>query len=220
VRPAKAQPDLDTTRQMHKAWPALDPLVLDAGKAIAGMGGADTYLTVLEKFISNQGHAVQSIQEALAANDRHTAQRLAHTLKGIAATVGAATLAESMRQLEAYIHKNDTEKYPQLIAATATELAQVLAAAETYLQAHAAQPATVERTPLDMAQLGTLLEQLTRQLQAFDSEAGDTMRQINRQINGTPSTPRFARLGRYINDYDYENALAEVQRLTAALKPA
>jgi polar amino acid transport system substrate-binding protein len=208
------------SRQVPGMQPALEPLVLDVGKAIAGMGGEDTYLTVLEKFISNQGQTVQSIQGVLAAGDRRTAERLAHTLKGIAATVGAGTLSESARQLEDAIRGENTEKYPQLFEATATKLAQVVAAAETYLQAHTAPPApvTVDRAPPDMAQLGTLLEQLTRQLQAFDSEAGDTMRQINRQIKGTAIERRAARLDRYINDYNYESALEEVQKFIASLE--
>jgi len=204
------KPSTMKIRYVPKILPALDPLVLDPGKAIAGMGGEATYLIVLEKFIFSQGQAVQSIQDALAADDRQTAERLAHTLKGIAATIGAENLAESVRQLENAIRKEDAEKYPQLIAVTATELVQVIASAETYLKAHAAEP---DQAAAEPAQLGALLEQLNRQLQDFDSEAGDTMRRISRQIKDTTTAPRFVRLDRYINDYDYENALAEVQRL-------
>ena len=70
---------------------------------------------------------------------------------------------------------------------------------------------------VDPAQLGALLEQLDGQLQSFDSAAGDTMRQINRQIQGTATAQRFAQLDRCIKDYDYESALAEVQRLAKEL---
>jgi len=179
------------------------------------MGGEGTYLTVLEKFIPNQGRAVQFIQDALDTGDRNTAERLAHTLKGIAATIGAATLAETARHLENAIREQDAENYPQLIAAAATELAQATASVEAYLQACVAETeaATNDRAPPDIAQLGTLLEQLTAQLKVFDADAVDTMCLINRQIKGTESAAQFARLDRYINDYDYENALAEVQRL-------
>ena len=211
TRGAAIQGTATTTRRVPGIFPALDP-----DKAIAGMGGEATYLTVLGKFIPNQGQAVQSIQDALDAGDRQAAGRLAHTLKGIAATIGAATLAESARQLENAIREGNAENYPQSIAAAATELARVTASAEAYLQAHAAEAdaTAVDRAQPDIAQLGALLEQLTAQLKAFDSDAGDTMRQINRQIKGTATAVQFARLERYINDYDYENALAEVQRIT------
>jgi PAS domain S-box-containing protein len=187
---------------------------LDPDRAIAGMGGEDTYLTVLEKFIPNQRQAVQSIQDALAAGDMQAAGRLAHTLKGIAATVGAAALSGLARQLEDAIRKEEAGKYAQLVAAAGMELAQVVASAEAYLQAGAA---VRTRQPADAAQLGALLGQLVAQLQAFDSEAVDTLRRIERKVEGTEAAAQFARLGRHVNDYDYENALAEAQRLIAVL---
>ena len=199
------EPVAPNVRRVSGTFPAIDP-----ARAIASMGGEDTYLTVLDKFIFNQGQAVQSIQDALAAADRKTAERLAHTLKGIAATIGASALAESARQLEIAILKEDTENRQRLIATIKKELAQVIASAKAYLQAHAAETGTA--TP-DPAQLDALLEQLAGQLRAFDSGAGDTMRQINRQIKGSPTVARLAKLDRYIKDYDYENALAEVQRI-------
>jgi CheY-like chemotaxis protein len=200
--------DATRRRQVSGAFPSIEP-----DKAIARMGGEDTYLTVLEKFIPNQSQAVQSIQDALAAHDRTTAERLAHTLKGIAATIGAKTLSKFARQLEEAIHENKAENRPQLIAATATELAQVLASAKAYLQAHAS--ATEGGGPShDTVSLDTLLEQLTAKLKAFDSDAANTMREINRQIKGTEAARQFAKLNRYMNDYDYENALMEAQRLT------
>jgi HPt (histidine-containing phosphotransfer) domain-containing protein len=174
------------------------------------MGGEDTYRIVIEKFIPNQEQAGQSIQDALGAGDKKTAERLAHTLKGIAATIGATALSESALKLETSIREGDTKNRPQLIAATATGLDQVIASAKAYLQAHAAETGTAAADP---AQLGALLEQLTLQLQSFDSGAGDTMREINRQIKGSTTTVHFSRLDQYVKDYDYENALAEVQRL-------
>ena len=183
---------------------------LDTAQAIARMGGEDTYRTVLEKFIPNQEMAVQSIGDALAAGDLKTAERLAHTLKGIAATVGAATLSELARRLEIAIREDDAGSRQESIAAAAAELDRAIASAKAYLQAHEAEHDALE---VDPARLGALLDQLTLQLQSFDSQAGDTMRKINRKIKGSAVAPRFARLDRWIKDYDYENALAEAQRL-------
>ena len=210
------KPPVAKARHALRMLPAFDPHFFDPAEAIAGMGGKDTYLTVLEKFISNQSQSVQSIQEALAAADRQTAARLAHTLKGIAATIGAPALAESARQLESAIREDDTGKYPQLIAATATGLDKAVAAVETYLAAHAAEPSAPGKTQqaLDPARLGALLEQLTGQLSAFDSDAGDTMRMINQQVKGTAMAQRFVRLDHSIMSYDYESALEEVRRIT------
>ncbi|MDH4286152.1 MAG: PAS domain S-box protein, partial [Gallionella sp.] len=197
-------------------FPALSP-----DRAISRLESEDTYLAVLDKFIPNQGQAVQSIQSALDAGDRAAAERIAHTLKGIAATIGAANLAEAARQLEHAIHKGDAESYPSLVAAASAELARVSASVIAYLQAHAAGSDTSAgqpQQPVDVARLGTLMEQLTAQLKAFDSAAAETMRQLGQMVKGTDVAPLFARLHRFMNDYDYENALAEVQRLAKELR--
>jgi PAS domain S-box-containing protein len=120
--------------------PAGAPAILDSDKAMAGMGGKDIYQTMLKKFIPSQGQAVQSIQEALAADDPETAERLAHTLRGVAATVGAFSLAESAGQLETAIAERDADKSRKLITVVTARLAQAIASVEAYLKEHTAKP--------------------------------------------------------------------------------
>jgi CheY-like chemotaxis protein len=110
--------------------------ILDADRAMARMGGKKLYLSMLARFAPSQEQAVQSIQDALAVNDRATAERLAHTLKGVAASVGAAALAESAERLEQAIRSEDAGEYGQLTEATAGRLRQAVAAIESYLQEH------------------------------------------------------------------------------------
>jgi CheY-like chemotaxis protein len=110
--------------------------VLDAANAMARMGGQELYLSMLARFIPSQGQSVQSIQDALAVNDRSAAERLAHTLKGVAASVGATALAEAASQLEQAIMAENTEEYPQLTEAIAAKLDQAVAAVEAYLEEH------------------------------------------------------------------------------------
>jgi HPt (histidine-containing phosphotransfer) domain-containing protein len=112
------------------------PSVLDTDGAIARMGGESLYLSMLGKFIPSQGQSVQSIQDALAINDQATTERLVHTLKGVAATIGATSLTESVSQLEQAIKAKDAKEYPQLIEATTSKLRLVVASIETYLEEH------------------------------------------------------------------------------------
>ncbi len=114
-------------------YPSDAPSVLHTDKAMARMGGKDLYLAMLARFIPSQGQAMQSIQDALSVNDRATAERLAHTLKGVAASVGADFLAESASQLEQAIMAESIQEYPQLIGETASKLSQAVAAIKAYL---------------------------------------------------------------------------------------
>ncbi len=66
------------------------------------MGRSTLYLSLLRKFPSNQREAVQQIRAALDKDDWVAAERLAHTLKGVAGTIGAnalQTLAADLDQL-------------------------------------------------------------------------------------------------------------------------
>ncbi len=74
---------------------------LDSGAALARMGGDrlmyDRVLQHASVFITDWSN---SHDRALAAGDAEQAQRLAHDLKSIAATIGAAPLADAARGLE------------------------------------------------------------------------------------------------------------------------
>lgn len=112
------------------------PSVFDPEYAMARMGDRELYLSMLAQFIPSQGHAVQSIRDALADNDRATAERLAHSLKGVAATVGAASLAESANQVEKALNEGNTREYPILIETMANKLSQATGSIATYLAEH------------------------------------------------------------------------------------
>jgi CheY-like chemotaxis protein len=187
--------------------------VLDSAKAIIRMGGEEKiYLSVLEKFIASQGASVQSVHDALAANDQKTAARLAHSLKGIAATVGAEAMSKIVRALEHAMHQNDKQQCTQLLSNAETEMRRVIAAANEYLSVH---KANVQQTysAHDSTGLANLLEQLGRQLPASDSRAKATMGELKQLLKDTASSQRYALLDSYINVYDYKNALLELTRL-------
>ena len=63
-------------------------------------GNVALYYSLLDKFRTNQVHVVSEIREALASGDAVTAERLAHTLKGITGTLGAESLQKQSGQLE------------------------------------------------------------------------------------------------------------------------
>ena len=89
--------------------PAAAPLgsgLLDADAAIERLGLApEVYHTLLGKFVLAHGDVGARIAAALTSGARETAMRDAHTIKGVAATLGAHTLAEAARELEEAIQE-------------------------------------------------------------------------------------------------------------------
>ena len=56
------------------------------------MGKKPLYITMLKKYVAGQKTCVQTIREALHSGDWATAQRTAHTLKGVSGTIGATDI--------------------------------------------------------------------------------------------------------------------------------
>ncbi len=64
------------------------------------MGRSALYLSLLRKFPANQGDAVVALRAALEKDDWTTAERIAHTLKGVAGTIGAGILQAQAEEFE------------------------------------------------------------------------------------------------------------------------
>lgn len=67
------------------------------------MGKVDLYRSLLRKFVDSHGDFADDMAQAMARDDWATAERLAHTLKGVAGTVGATALQGQAQSLEAAI---------------------------------------------------------------------------------------------------------------------
>ncbi len=72
------------------------------------MGRQPLYLVLLRKFALSQTHAVHEIRAALNAGDIALAERVAHTLKGVAGSIGATELERDASALETAIHAKAT----------------------------------------------------------------------------------------------------------------
>ncbi|MDU9047520.1 MAG: ATP-binding protein [Candidatus Electrothrix sp. Rat3] len=84
---------------------------IEAGKGMKNtMNDPEIYRQVLQLFRKDQSDFSRHFQEAQTGDDPEVPLRLAHTLKGIAATVGATRLQEEARQLETLCREDGPEK--------------------------------------------------------------------------------------------------------------
>jgi PAS domain S-box-containing protein len=85
------------------------------------LGKKTLYGSMLRKFVTGQKSAVAEISGALRENSWEGAERLAHTLKGVAASIGATAVASLATQLESALHERQPrvqiEAYLQQLAA-------------------------------------------------------------------------------------------------------
>jgi CheY-like chemotaxis protein/HPt (histidine-containing phosphotransfer) domain-containing protein len=97
-------------------------------------GNVALYLSLLEKFRDQQRNFATGFREALAANDHETAERLAHTLRGIAGTLGAETLQDLAGLLESSTKKGESGEVDSLLARVDKVLATFIARIDQVLK--------------------------------------------------------------------------------------
>ncbi|MBI3229199.1 MAG: response regulator [Burkholderiales bacterium] len=80
---------------------------IDLQNALRRVGGnIDLYRKLLGRFSSKSANAAQEIADLLDKNERLEAERMAHTLRGVAGNLGANRLAEIAAELEQAINQN------------------------------------------------------------------------------------------------------------------
>jgi two-component system sensor histidine kinase/response regulator len=94
-----APPPGDDNRPALDAWPGLPGIDRQAGLELH-MNRPDFYLKSLHAFRQDFAGSSERLSVALAAGERDEARRLAHSLKSVAASLGATSLSEAARQLE------------------------------------------------------------------------------------------------------------------------
>jgi two-component system sensor histidine kinase/response regulator len=115
------------------------------------MGDRAIYLELLARFREGQADAAAAIRNALAADDRDLAERLAHTLKGVAGMVSAKDLYVQAAVLEAKIRDGETaHTIDQDLVQIERDLHTLMAGLGSVLEVEVATlPAETGGTPLE-----------------------------------------------------------------------
>jgi two-component system sensor histidine kinase/response regulator len=137
VRPVRATASVPAGQTLNDS--AAEPLPelpdVDVSQSVRRIGGnVALYYSLLDKFRLKEHDIADRIREALAANDRETAERLAHTLRGITGTLGAKNLQELAASLESSIHKSETAEIDPLLARVDQDLATFIGSIDKALE--------------------------------------------------------------------------------------
>ena len=168
------------------------------------MGNQTLYLNLLRKFASGQHDAAHQIRQALQANDRPLAERLAHTLKGVAGNIGASELQSQAATLEQAIREQGDARLPlDDLEPPLMRLCQQLAAA---LDDGPLAKASDDEPHIDIR---PVLERLAHLLGEDDSEALEVLDEHQSQLQHC-APERLQRLATAIRNFEFEQALAIV----------
>jgi HPt (histidine-containing phosphotransfer) domain-containing protein len=146
---------------------------------------------------------------ALQSSDKELAIRLAHTLKGVSGSIGAAGLQGLATKLESAIKDGADEQVNSLLADTGTEPDRVIELIDG-MKAKKTSPSTTDSKELP-PDLVPQLQDLLAKLEEYDSAAEDVLFGILDKIEGTPIYSMLTGIKKQISQYDLEGAAEELQ---------
>ena len=184
--------------------------VLDAPAALARLEDNQVqYARLLSRFAENQAEAVIRLEQAIAENDLAQAQRLIHTLRGLAATIGANQLSKTAAELEDLIKQAveqpenfgpELDSHCRKVDAALQEVLRFVAGKLVELQPKTAQ------TPPSLTKLSTQLAELQHLLDQDDAMAGRLFDNLQDQLAEHMTHSDFRALQHAIRAYDFELA--------------
>jgi signal transduction histidine kinase/DNA-binding response OmpR family regulator len=193
----------------------LDIPGIDTHSALLRTGGnCQRYESLLRRFADSQVGAVGEIRAALRAQDSSTAQRIAHSLKGAAANLGANALASAAGSTELAI-KTQSGVEPAL-----TAMEQTLFATVTTIQTSLPSTEKVEAIQGGKGDPTLVLQPLSRLkklLEADDSEAAEYMVEAQSSFSTVLRQTEIETLTRAVGDFDYASALRTVSGIADRL---
>jgi GAF domain-containing protein/DNA-binding response OmpR family regulator/nitrogen-specific signal transduction histidine kinase/HPt (histidine-containing phosphotransfer) domain-containing protein len=208
-----------------------DPSVAEAASseltAIAGVDIADglhrvggnlrLYRAMLQQYAEDQAETPAALRAALAAGDAKTAERLAHTLKGVSATLGIKPASEVAAVVEDRIRHGRLEGIEDDLVALQQATEAVIAGIRAAL-ATAAPVAASESA--DMAVVIPLLGRLEELLVSSDGAALDCVLEAQEVLARVLSAEEFAGLSREVQNFAFDAALVELRAIAARIAEA
>ncbi len=165
-------------------------------------GRIETYLRLLAKFAETHDADFANIRRALAEGNREEARRIAHSLKGVSATLGAVHINQAAISLEMAIRDNSAEDTLPPLIDRVEEAYHALHNQLSILHA-----STTSEPAADASASKALLEHIRQELQQGEMSVQERVRQqadTLKQLFGS----RFPEFEGLVSSFDFEGALA------------
>jgi two-component system sensor histidine kinase/response regulator len=168
------------------------------------LGKKPLYLSMLRKFVAGQKSAPAEILKALEANDWDTAERLAHTLKGVSGNIGATDLQRLAENLETAIREQQPRnELDDLLSALKHLLKNLIAQLEQKLPLEQVKISI----PVDAAELKAVCDNLITLLTNDDAEAAEVL-EANAKLLNAAFPGHYQKIEADILSFNFEAALA------------
>ncbi len=167
------------------------------------------FLKLLNKFSQNQSDSIDEITTALKQSDLETAERLAHTIKGVSGNIGAMDLHIAAKELETMIKEQGASVTEELISATQSQLDIVLSSIGTLTVEAGTITSGKADSPvaMDMKNIAIQLKELRDFVEDDDTDALNILEKLRPMITDSNVVDMLNLVEEALNSYDFEEAL-------------
>jgi two-component system sensor histidine kinase/response regulator len=201
--------------------PAVDGL--DTAQGLRRVSGKQAlYVSLLRQFLDGQADAAERIRESLDRGERAVAERLAHTVRGVAGNLAAGPVQAAAGALEKAIRDGAA---PGRVEASRTKLADALAslsaALRPLLDAFVPAPEAASRPAAapaaDASALRALSERWAKLLADCDAGTIDGLEREGDLLHALfGGADAFAGFAKQVKAYDFDGALDALRRAASA----
>lgn len=179
---------------------------IDLAQGLARVdGNSMLYTRILQMFITDYTSISHRIETALNNNDLKSVKRLVHTVKGVAGTIGAQSLAKAALTLEQSTNK-EKQTYEELIQFD--KVLQLTISSLTTLPCIAQSPGQTneKHPPRDNEEISNLLTELQTMLSAKNFHAESKWQELKTLLQTGPDN-KILQLDYAISNFEFKPAL-------------
>lgn len=187
------------------AFPPIEGL--EPAPAVARLANnVKLYTRSLGMFCQGIPQYAADMASALETDDRQTLQRLAHTVKGLAATVGAPDVSSAAAHLEHGLNDENFVPDAALIATVTQRMERLASAVAASGILDEGQPAPAK--PAQQGDDGALIARLEALLADDDARASELFAEQRARLAALLPEDALKKLESHLRAYDFEEALA------------
>ncbi len=204
VKPVKAADEI--------ALPAIEGVDVAGGIARVA-GNKRLYRDLLLQFVAKQAEAPVQISAALDSGEAKLAERLAHTVKGVAGNLGLGEVFAAAEKLERIIRHGgevDAAALGEFSEVLGRQVGNIRQAMEDSVPDQRAEQSGAE---FDAEAASVAIARLRALLVSCDGDAPDAFLAVERMLAGTVAKSRLDALNSTISEFDFEAALTNLDEI-------
>jgi PAS domain S-box-containing protein len=201
-----ATPEYTAVSGGDTAWSTAMPELDVAGALERLDGNRKIYDWLLRSFLENKSGTVAEIQDALNSGDMELAERLAHTLKSSAGSIGVVELESLMQSLETAICQGEPAvDQAEIISRSAALMEHLLTTLASQLPALVPPASSTTTIALDTAVVTPILERLLGYIHACDCTAERYLDDFHNELLALP-VQDLELLKKHLKNFDFRDA--------------